>query len=111
MAERKRNNNISFRVTDEEKERIFDKMKQAGISNLRSYMLKMAVDGFVLRTDLSCMNTLISLLSNATSNLNQIAKRVNETGNLYAVDVEDLRKNYANVREETAKVYKSLLGL
>jgi hypothetical protein len=98
-------------VTDEEKAKIYANMKQAGIGNLRAYMLKMGIDGFVLQTDLSCMNKLISLLSNATSNLNQIAKRVNETGNLYADDVENLRKNYAAVREETAKIYKTLLNL
>ena len=111
MANRKRNNNISFRATDEEKEIIYENMKQVGISNMRSYMLKMAVDGFVLRTDLSCMNKLISLLGNATSNLNQISRRVNETGNFYVADIEDLQKNYNTVREDTAKIYKALLNL
>jgi hypothetical protein len=111
MANRKRKNNISFRVTDEEKEIIYENMKQVGISNMRSYMLKMAVDGFVLRTDLSCMNKLISLLGNATSNLNQISRRINETGNLYATDIENLQKNYKSIREKTAKIYKALLNL
>jgi hypothetical protein len=111
MADRKRKNAVYFMVTDEEKALIEANMKRAGISNLRSYMLKIAVDGFVLRTDLSCINKLISLLGNATSNLNQISRRVNETGNLYAADIENLRKNYKSVSEETAKIYKTLIEL
>ena len=40
---------------------------------------------------------LVKLLRSISSNVNQIAKRCNETRNLYAEDVEDLRKGYTDV--------------
>ena len=69
-------------------------MAQSGISNMRAYLLKMAVDGQIIHVDLSSVRDMVRLLSNATNNLNQIAKRVNGTGNLYEADIKDLRGNY-----------------
>ena len=34
---------------------------------------------------------MVRLLSNATNNINQIARRVNETGNFYAADFDDIK--------------------
>ena len=37
------------------------------------------------------MRELVSLLRYCSNNLNQYAKRANETGSIYAADIEDLR--------------------
>ncbi len=42
------------------------------------------------RTDLKDVRQLISMLQRCTNNLNQYAKRANETGSIYAADIEDL---------------------
>ena len=39
----------------------------------------------------------MKLLRSISNNVNQIARRCNSTHNLYAQDVEDLRKGYAAV--------------
>ena len=39
----------------------------------------------------------MKLLRSVSSNVNQIARRCNSTRNLYAQDVEDLRKGYTEV--------------
>ncbi|HBU11188.1 MAG TPA: hypothetical protein DEB31_00135 [Clostridiales bacterium] len=51
---------------------------------------------------------MVRLLRNATGNINQIAKRANETRNIYAEDVEDLRRQYDSLWGAANKI---LVGL
>ena len=91
---RERNINIKFRVTEKEREMIDRRMAQTGMQNRRAYLLKMAIDGRVIHVELDSVNKMVSLLSNATNNINQIAKRANETGNIYAADLDELCDRY-----------------
>ena len=84
-------------VSPEDKEVIDQKMSLLGTTNLRAYLRKMAVDGYVVQLDMSSVVELVKLLRSISSNVNQIAKRCNSTHNLYAEDVEDLRKGYTEV--------------
>ena len=84
-------------VSPEEKEVIDRKMAMLGATNLRAYLRKMAVDGYVVQLDMSGVVELVKLLRSISNNVNQIAKRCNSTHNLYAQDVEDLRKGYTEV--------------
>ena len=70
------------------------KMEESGISNRGAYIRKMILDGYVVRVDFSDVRELIRLLRNATNNLNQVAKRANETRSIYAADIADLQDNY-----------------
>ncbi len=49
---------------------------------------------------------MVALLRRSGSNLNQIAKRVNETSRIYAVDIECLLEN----QERLWSVAKEILG-
>ena len=91
---RVRNLRITFRVTLEERNMIERRMAQTGIKNMRAYLLKQAVDGRVIHIELDSVKEMVRLLSNVTNNINQIARRVNETGNIYAADLADLRGRY-----------------
>ena len=85
------------KVSPEEKEVIDRKMALLGTTNLRAYLRKMAVDGYIVQLDMGSVVELVKLLRSISSNVNQIAKRCNETRNLYAEDVDDLRKGYTEV--------------
>ena len=85
------------KVSPEEKAVIDKKMEDLGTHNLRAYLRKMAVDGYIVHVDISSVAELVRLLRSISSNVNQIARRCNETRNLYAEDVEDLRKGYTQV--------------
>ena len=85
------------KVSPEEKEVIDHKMALLGTTNLRAYLRKMAVDGYVVQLDMNSVVELVKLLRSISSNVNQIAKRCNSTHNLYAQDVEDLRQGYNEV--------------
>ena len=82
---------LYFKVSPEEKAVIDKKMEQLGTHNQRAYLRKMAVDGYVVQVDMTDVKELAVLLRNCANNLNQIARRVNGTGNLYEEDVADLK--------------------
>ena len=82
------------KVSPEEKAVIDEKMAALGTHNLRAYLRKMAVDGYIVQVDMRGITEVVKLLRSISSNVNQIARRCNETRNLYAEDVEDLRRGY-----------------
>ena len=85
------------KVSPEEKAVIDRKMAEMGTTNLRAYLRKMAVDGYVIKLDMTSVVELVKLLRSIANNVNQIARRCNETRNLYAQDVDDLRKGDAQI--------------
>ena len=87
---RKRNVQIIFWVSEKEQQQIREKMAQVGTDNLSAYLRKMAIDGYILKLDLPELREMISLLRRSGNNLNQIARRLNETGRFYAADMEDM---------------------
>jgi hypothetical protein len=108
---RSRNISLSFYVNAEEHEMIKRRMAQAGVKNLRAFILKQAIDGRVIHVELTSVNEMCRLLSNATNNINQVARRVNETGNLYAADVEDLRIQYDGLWTQAREILTKLAAL
>ena len=88
----KRDEIIILRTTKAEKSRIYEKMLGMGIRSLSAYIRKMALDGYCLYLDLKELQRMAYLLQMCSNNLNQYAKRANESGKIYATDMEDLRQ-------------------
>jgi ethanolamine ammonia-lyase large subunit len=108
---RKRDIFIRFMVDEKERDMIYKRMEQTGIKNLRAYLLKQAIDGEVVHIELDSVKEMVRLLSNATNNLNQIARRVNQTGSVYAEDVADLRARYDEIWAQTKVILKKLAAM
>ena len=108
MAKRKREIQLKFRVTPEEQALIHQKMEQYGTENMAAYLRKMAIDGYVVRLDLPELWELVSLLRRSSNNLNQLTRRVHETGRFYDADLEDLRQNYDQLWEAARRVLTGL---
>ena len=88
---REKDKMLSFRVGKLELERINKKREEIGIRNMGAYLRKMAMDGYCVNMDLSDVSTISSLLRRCSNNLNQYAKRANETGSIYAEYIRDLQ--------------------
>jgi len=99
------------KVSPEEKEVIDQKMALLGTTNLRAYLRKMAVDGYIVQLDMGSVVELVKLLRSISSNVNQIARRCNSTHNLYAQDVEDLRQGYRSVWQGVNDLLKKFENL
>jgi len=90
LAQRKRDISLGFRVSEEEKELIMKKMYQLGTDNFNAYAIKMLIDGYVIKHDFKELKTLTAELGKIGSNVNQIAKRANETRTVYEEDIKDV---------------------
>lgn len=102
----KRDQDVHFLASKEEVERIHEKMDELGIRSMGAYLRKMALDGYCIRLDLPQLRRMAYLLQNCSNNLNQVAKRANESGQLYAADLEDLRSRL----DELIAIGKQLLA-
>lgn len=97
MANRKRNIQLKFRVTPEERALIEMKMAELGTQNMEAFLRKMALDGYAVRLDLPELQKIVSLLRYSSNNINQLTRRIHETGRIYAADLEDIRQKQEQI--------------
>ena len=71
---------------------ITKKMKLLGTSNLSAYLRKTAIDGYIINIDTSDIRANTAQLQRIGNNVNQIVKRMNQTGSLYAADVAEVKE-------------------
>ena len=64
----------------EEVEIMHNRMKEAGVQNMSAYIRKMALNGYVIIPKWPDLDQVISLHSRISNNLNQYARKANETG-------------------------------
>ena len=83
MENRKRNVQIIVRVTEDKRTLIEEKMRQIPTMNLSAYSRKMLIDGYIIVLDLQKIKAHTAQLQKIGGNLNQITKRINETGRIY----------------------------
>ena len=105
------NEELKIRISPEDKERIKLKMEDAGILTMSAYVRKMALDGICIQLDLKDVRQLTVMLRRCSDNLNQYAKRANETGSIYAVDIEDLQNRLDEIWELSRQSLASLAAI
>lgn len=85
---------ICFKVSLQEIELIHQKMQEVGVRNLSAYLIKMAIDGYVIRMEMSEVKEILHLMQINSNNLNQYVKRANETGSIYLEDIKELQRTH-----------------
>lgn len=101
----------TIRLTPEELQMIQEKMKQYGTRNFSAFVRKMAIDGYVVRLELPELKEMVSLLRYSSNNLNQLTKRVHETGRIYDADLEDLRQTHERMWDAAWDILSALSKL
>ena len=97
MNGRKRNIQIKFYVTEEERALIEQKMKLVPTRNMEAYLRKMAIDGYIIQVDHTDIKAMTAEIQKIGVNVNQIARRVNATGNAYQEDIEEIKGVLAEI--------------
>jgi len=92
MDNRKRNVQLIIRVTEEERDLIEVKMKLIPTMNLSAYARKMLIDGYIILLDVPEIKAHSAQLQKIGGNINQIVKRMHQTGSLYKHDVEEVKQ-------------------
>ena len=108
---RKRDVPVLFWVSAAEMEAIQQKMAQFGTKNLRAYLRKMALDGYVVQLDLPELKELVSLMRYSSNNLNQLTRKVHETGRVYDADLEDISRRQEQLWEGVKEILTQLSKL
>ena len=102
---------IDLRISEQEYELILQKMKQSKITNLSAYMIKMAIDGMVINLNMPELKEVSSLLRYNGNNINQIAKRLNESKSVYTSDIEDIKEKQEQISDMVKKIFIKLSKL
>ncbi len=97
MANRIRNERLEIKLTKEEKALFEKKKRLAKCRNMSLFIRKCVLEKEIYQIDLEPFRDLQGLLSNATNNINQIAKRVNATGSVYQEDIEEIKGVLAEI--------------
>lgn len=92
MAVRKRNIQIKFYVTEEEKQLIDEKLSQLPAKRMGAYLRKMAIDGYIINLDTADIKAFTGELAAIGRNINQIARRANTGDSLYQADIQEIRE-------------------
>ena len=107
----KRDQDVHFLASKEEVERIHQKMDELGIRSMGAYLRKMALDGYCINLDLQDVKELVSFLRICSNNLNQYAKRANETGSIYEADIKDLQERLEEIWTDMKEVLVRLSSI
>ena len=83
---------LNFRVTEQERRLIEERMQELGTTNREAYLRKIAIDGMIVKLEVQELKEIVSLMRRTSNNVNQIARRLNETGRIYEVDITDVQK-------------------
>ena len=80
---------IYFKVTDEERSLIEQRMALMGVHNMSAYIRKMCIDSYVVQLQIKELDECAKLLRYTSNNVNKIARRVNY-GGVYPDEVEEI---------------------
>ena len=102
--------NFHFRATEEEAALIRQRMADTGITDMGAFARKMIIEGYHITLDLTDVREMVSLLGRIGNNINQIARRTNESGSVCADDMKDLKMRmdeiWGSAREILAELAK-----
>ena len=109
MANRVRKHMINFYVDDDELAAIRLKMGKINMTNQSLYLRKMALEGRIIKVDYSVFNDIGKSISGVSRNINQIAKRINATDNIYAEDMKQIKQTQEEIWQLLRSIESRLL--
>lgn len=102
---------IYFKVTDEERALIKQRMALMGVRNMSAYIRKMCIDCCFVQLQIPELTECAKLLRYTSNNVNQIARRVNSGGGVYPDKVDEIKAKLAetsglfgNILEQLSKI-------
>ena len=99
MAKRERKNELKIYLNDDEQYILEQKVKISGMKSKSSFLRHLILYGYVYDIDYSDLRDYNAALGKISSNLNQIAKRMDATGNVYKADVAEVKELMKKVWE------------
>lgn len=111
MSKQNRTVRVHMLLSEKEAKVIHDRMAEVEMTNQSAFFRKMATDGYIIHVDLSDIRALTKLMGICSKNLNQYVRRANETGSIYAADIEDLSDRLSEIRTEVDVILKQFVNI
>ena len=102
---------VSVRFSEAEHELLKKRMAVTGTDNQEAFIRKLALDGLVVKLDVPELKEMISLLRYSGNNINQIAKRLHQTGRVYEADLGDVKANQERLIDMANTIITKLAAL
>ena len=102
---------LNFRVTEQERRLIEERMQEFGTTNREAYLRKIAIDGMIVKLEVQELKEIVSLMRRTSNNVNQIARRLNETGRIYEVDITDVHNRQEQLWDMLNSLITKLSGI
>ena len=97
---------MQFYLDDDEQYILDEKFRLSGMKSKSAFLRKLILYGYVYDVDYSYLRNYNTDLGRISSNLNQIAKRINSTGNIYKEDLDEVKE----LMNEVWRTQKSMLS-
>lgn len=102
---------IYFKVSEEERKLIEQRMELASVHNMSGFIRKMCIDGYTVHLQIPELTECAKLLRYTSNNVNQIARRVNSGGGVYPDEVDEINTKlteasglFGNILERLSKI-------
>lgn len=102
---------LNFRVTEQERCLIEERMQELGTTNREAYLRKIAIDGMIVKLEVQELKEIVSLMRRTSNNINQIARRLNETGRIYEADITDVHNRQEQLWDMLNSLITKLSGI
>ncbi len=102
---RSRQHKFTLYLSDDEHRILCAKFEISGMQSKSSFLRQLIIAGFVYDVDYSYLREYNYLLGKISTNLNQIAKRINESRSIYKTDMDEIKGEM----EKLWKVQKAML--
>lgn len=101
---------LKFRVSEDELQYIKEKAELSGCRNMSTYLRRMAIMGVIVKYDGESLKEMQRGMVGIQTNINQIALRVNRTGNVYPEDIQELQKKVDEIWQQLTSIQSALLS-
>lgn len=91
-GKRERQNELKIYLNNDEQYILEQKFKISGMKSKSSFIRHLILYGYVYDVDYEHLREYNTILARIGNNLNQIAKRMNATGNVYEADVKEVKE-------------------
>ena len=102
---------IYVKFRPEEVEILHNRMKEAGVQNMSAFIRKMVLNGYMIIPEWPELKGVLSLHSRISNNLNQYAKKANETGKLYEEDIAEIKQMHNEQTKFLKKILETVMYL
>ncbi|MBS8094463.1 MobC family plasmid mobilization relaxosome protein [Streptococcus suis] len=108
MEKRTRPNQLKIRLSDKELAQVREKFGQSRSKSMRHFVLKCILETSIYEIDMQPFREIQHLLSKTSTNINQIAKKVNTYSVVYKEDIVAIKNEVQHLSKELHNLQNTL---